>query len=97
MRSVPLIDISGSGIGLLCGEHESTLVPNKVFPDCQISIPDVGILKVTIEVRTCINFHLHNNVVNKRIGCHFIGLENSSNILLQRYITRLQSECLVGL
>lgn len=97
MRSLPLIDISGSGIGLLCGEHEAILVPNKVFPDCQISIPDVGILKVTIEVRTGINFSSHNNVVHKRVGCQFIGLENSSNILLQRYITRLQSESLVKL
>ena len=97
MRAMPLIDISGSGIGLLCGEHEDTLVPGKVFPDCQISIPDVGILQVTIEVRTGIIFNTHNNIAHKRVGCQFIGLDNSSNILLQRYINRLQSESLVNL
>lgn len=95
MRGVPVFDISGGGVGLLCGEHEATLVPDKIFPDCQISIPDIGILKVTIEVCNSFNFTTRNNVVHKRVGCHFIGLDNQTNILLQRYITRLQSESLV--
>lgn len=95
MRGVPLYDISGGGIGLLCGEYETTLVPDKTFPDCQISLPDIGTLKVTIEVRNSYNFTTRNNVVHKRVGCHFIGLDSQANILLQRYITRLQSESLI--
>ena len=97
MRAVQLIDISGGGVGLLCGEHEAILVPDKVFPDYQISIPDIGVLKVTIEVRNGINFTTRSNVVNKRVGCHFIGLDAQTNITLQLYITRLQSESLVKL
>jgi c-di-GMP-binding flagellar brake protein YcgR len=97
MRAVPIVDISGGGIGLLCGEHEATLLPQKIFPDCQISIPDVGILTVTIEVRNGINFTAHNKAVHKCVGCRFIQLDNQTNILLQRYITRLQSESLVRL
>jgi c-di-GMP-binding flagellar brake protein YcgR len=95
MREILLVDISGGGIGLLCGEHEEILLPKKVFPDCRISIPDVGILTVTIEVRNGINFTTSNEVVHKRVGCRFIHLDNRMNILLQRYITRLQSESLV--
>ncbi len=95
MRETPLVDISGGGIGLLCGEHEATLLPKRIFPDCRISIPDVGILTVTIEVRNGINFTTPNEVVHKRVGCRFIHLNNQMNILLQRYITRLQSESLV--
>ncbi len=95
MRAVPLVDISGGGIGLMCGEYETTLLPEKIFPNCQISIPDVGILTVTIEVRNGINFTTPNEVVRKRVGCRFIHLDNQMNILLQQYITRLQSESLV--
>ena len=97
MRAVSLVDISGGGIGLLCGEHEATLLPKKTFSDCQISLPDIGILTVTIEVRNGINFTTPNDVVHKRVGCRFIHLDNQMNILLQRYITRLQSESMVRL
>ena len=92
MRAVPIVDISGGGIGLLCEEHEATLVSNKTFPDCQISIPDVGILTVTIEVRNGINFTASDNVVRKRVGCCFTNLNNQMDILLQRYIAHMQSE-----
>jgi len=95
MRAVPLVDISGGGIGLLCGENETVLLPNKVFPGCQIVIPDVGTLSVTIEVRNGINFISANNVARKRVGCRFVNLDRQMDNLLQRYIARLQSESMV--
>jgi c-di-GMP-binding flagellar brake protein YcgR len=95
MREVPVVDISGGGIGLLCGEHEATLLPEKIFRDCRISLPDVGTLTATIEVRSGFNFTTPNNVTHKHVGCRFIRLDNQMNNLLQRYITRLQSERLV--
>jgi c-di-GMP-binding flagellar brake protein YcgR len=95
MRSEPIVDISGGGIGLLCGESESTFVPDKVFSSCQLLVPDVGVLSATIEVRNCINFTTPNEIRLKRIGCRFAEIDNQTTILLQRYITRLQSEMLV--
>jgi len=95
MREVPVVDISGGGIGLLCEENEDTLLPERVFSDCRMEIPDVGTLIVTLEVRNGINFTTPNNVTHKRVGCHFVDLDNQMNILLQRYITRLQSESMV--
>jgi c-di-GMP-binding flagellar brake protein YcgR len=100
MREVPLADISGGGIGLLCGENEVELSPNKIFTGCHISLPDIGILTVVIEVRNGINFATHNNVVHKHVGCRFIRSDNQiDNIemdnLLQRYIIRLQHESLI--
>jgi c-di-GMP-binding flagellar brake protein YcgR len=97
MREVPIKDISGGGIGLVCGEHEADLLPKNIFPDCRISIPDVGILTVNIEVRNAYNVTTPNNVVHKHVGCRFYQLNNQMNILLQRYITRLQSESLAKL
>ena len=64
----------------------------KTFPDCRISIPNVGTLTGTIEVRYNINFTTPNNVINKRVGCRFIRKNNQMENLLQGYITRLQSE-----
>ena len=92
LRAAPLMDISGGGIRLLCEGHEATLFPNKTFPNCQISLPDVGTLTVTLEVRNSVNFTTPNKVAYGRVGCRFVHLDNQVNILLQRHITRLQSE-----
>lgn len=94
MREVPVEDISGGGIGLLCEENEAELLPKKVFQNCQILIPEVGNLTVTIEIRNGINFNAGNKI-HKRVGCLFLRLGNQENIQLQRYITHLQSEILV--
>ena len=94
IREIPLLDISGNGVGLLCSEYESELLPGKIFPDCQIEIPDFGTLKVTIEVQNGINFTSRNNIVQKRVGCYFAEMDNQMTILLQRYINYLQRESL---
>jgi c-di-GMP-binding flagellar brake protein YcgR len=95
LREVPLVDISGGGVGLLCGKDESVLLPGKTYQGCRISLPDTGILTANIEVRNGIIFTLHNDIVHKRVGCQFIRLDNQMTILLQRYITQLQTEALV--
>ncbi|MFA5825354.1 MAG: flagellar regulator YcgR PilZN domain-containing protein [Gallionellaceae bacterium] len=95
IRAVPLVDISGGGIGLLCEEDENTLLPDKTFSDCQIAIPDIGILTVSIEVRNVIIFTDLNNVIHKHVGCRFIHLDNQMAIQLQSYVTLLQRERLL--
>ncbi len=92
MREVPIVDISSGGIGLLCSEHEATLLPNKIFPDCRISLPHAAPLTATIEVRNSTPLSTPNNVVYKRIGCRFIQLDNQASTLLQHHIASLQSE-----
>jgi len=94
MHGVPIVDISGGGIGLLCDRHEAILLPNKTFSDCRISISNVGTLTETIEVRFNIDLPTPNNVVHERVGCRFIRMDNKTNLLLQRHIARLQSDSL---
>ena len=94
MRELPIVDISGNGIGLLCAENEIEIIPERIFPGCQILIPDFGTLTVTIKVQTGINLTARNEVVQKRMGCYFIDLDNQMNILLQRFINHLQLESL---
>jgi len=92
MHAAPLMDISSGGVRLLCDGDEAALQPNKTFPDCQISLPEVGTLTVTLEVRNSMDFTSSNEVVHKRVGCRFVGLDKHINIPLQRHIAQLQSE-----
>lgn len=92
LRAAPLMDISGGGIRLLCNGDDATLLPNKTFTDCQISLPDEDTLTVNIEVRNSTHFTAANNEVYKRVGCRFVSLNNQTNIQLQRHINRLQGE-----
>lgn len=92
MCEVPVLDISCGGIGLQCGENDTKLVPGKTFEDCQIPLPDIGTVKVTIEVKSNIKFTARNSVVQTRAGCQFINLSNQMEQLLHRYTTRLQAE-----
>jgi c-di-GMP-binding flagellar brake protein YcgR len=92
MRAIPLVDISGGGIGLFCGVNETALLPDKIFTGCHILIPEIGNLATIVEVRNCTQFTSPNKVELIRVGCRFIGMNNQDTILLQRYITRLQSE-----
>lgn len=92
MREVPILDISCGGIGLQCSENEAELVPGKTFEDCQIPLPGIGTVKVTIEVKSNIKFTARNSVVQIRAGCQFINPSIPMQQLLNRYITRLQAE-----
>jgi len=95
LREVPVVDISGGGIALLCGEHENELRPGRTFKDCRISLPGAGTISVNIEVKNNIKFTTPNELVNTRAGCLFGRMDNQTNSLLQSYITRLQSDLLV--
>ena len=92
MNVLPVAEISGDGIGLVCDEDEDTLLPGKTFRDCQIEIPDFGTLKVTLKVRTNNTFITPQNVVRKRVGCQLIFLDSRMEHVLQRYIIHLQGE-----
>jgi len=94
IREVPVLDISGGGIGLLCGEDETVLLKGKTFYDCKIPLPGIGIATATIEVKSGIKFTARSNVVQMRAGCQFINLSSQAESLLHRYTTRLQAEAL---
>ena len=96
LRKVPVLDISGGGFALLCGEHETELLPKTAFQNCLIVLPDAGTIKVNIEVRNNIKITARNESVTTRVGCQFIRLDNQMQSMLQSYITHLQSENLVN-
>ena len=92
LREVPVVDISGGGLALLCGEHETELAPKTVFQNCLVALPDIGTIKINIEVRNNIKITARDDSVTTRVGCQFVRLDNQMQSMLQSYIVRLQSE-----
>ena len=93
LKSCPTImDIGGGGVALVCEEHDTEFQPGKVYSVCNIQLPNVGLLTATILVKNIFIITMHNGEVKKRAGCEFIHLNGTMAILLQRYLTHLQSE-----
>ena len=95
LREVPVVDISGGGLSLLCGEHETGLLPKTTFQNCLILLPDGGTIRVNIVVKSNFKITARDESVTTRVGCQLIFPDNQMQSMLQNYVTRLQSESLV--
>ncbi|MBK8016368.1 MAG: flagellar brake protein [Betaproteobacteria bacterium] len=89
---VPLFDISLGGVGLT-GFPES--VPVEVgteFAGCTITLPELGVLSVTLQVRNVVDIPLRDQRVTRRVGCMFVNVPPGTDTVIQRYIIRLERE-----
>jgi len=91
-KEIIIMDISVGGIALTCKETDVKLETGEIYPECQIELPGVGTLKVTIQVKNLFDVTAYNGKVSKHAGCEFIGLDGKTSILLQRYIALMQSK-----
>jgi c-di-GMP-binding flagellar brake protein YcgR len=91
-HSPTIMDISGGGMALECQENDTEFQPGKVYSVCHINLPNIGMLTATILVKNIFIITMQNGEVKKRAGCKFIRLDGAMAILLQRYLTQLQSE-----
>lgn len=85
---MPITDISGGGLRLSCVEGNIEFVPGQTYPDCQIDLPGVGKISVTITVKSLIP-HKHEKTAGY-IGCEFKDIDNAYSTLLQNYVTKMQ-------
>ena len=92
MREFVITDIGLEGVGLRCEEHETDLIKGKTFHDCQISLPDIGTFTGSITVKSSSTFVTADNVVQRHIGCAFVGVDNQMIVLLQSYVYSLERE-----
>ncbi len=91
-NSPTIMDISGGGMALECQENDTEFRPGKVYPVCHINLPNIGMLTATILVKNIFVVTMHNGEIKKRAGCKFIHVNGTMAILLQRYLSNLQSE-----
>lgn len=93
-RELPITDIGEGGVSLACEGNETEFIPEKVFLNCQISLPDVGMLTAILKVKNILDVTLANGEIKKRAGCEFIHMNGKMTMLLQRYLSRMQSQTL---
>ena len=87
---VPIIDISGGGVRLAYAEKVIEFVIGQTYPGCQIDLPEIGKINVTLNVRNLVSVSPKPGLEIKRVGCEFKNLENTASVMLQRYVTNMQ-------
>lgn len=91
-KEITIMDISIGGIALTCTGNNVRLETGETYQDCQIELPDVGILTVSIMVKNLFDVTAYNGAAIKHAGCEFIKMDGKTSILLQRYIATMQSK-----
>ena len=90
---VPLLDISGGGVGLmLAPEQASQLQIGDVLESCRITLPGEGLLATTLSVRNLFDVTTRSGARHVRVGCEYIDLPNARLSAIQRYITHVERE-----
>lgn len=89
-HEVPVMDISLGGARLSYTAGEIEFVPGQTYSGCRIDLPGEGEISVTIAVKSLVTVSPKSGQVIKRVGCEFKNLDNASNSLLQRYVTKVQ-------
>lgn len=87
---VMITDISVGGVKISCAENDIELEEGKVYENCQIRLPDLGTISVTITVRSLVLLTTKSGQILKRAGCQFQKLDGATSILLQRYVNNVQ-------
>jgi c-di-GMP-binding flagellar brake protein YcgR len=91
LQTVPVMDISGGGLGLSFMEDEMNFVPGEIYPDCRIDLPGIGIILVTITIKNIVPLSTNKlGKTLKRAGCEFKDIDGPTTLKLQRFITDKQ-------
>lgn len=90
---IPLLDISGGGVGLMAAQEQEVLFPTEaIFAETRIALPDEGVLVSTLRVRNTFDVVTRSGTRYLRVGCEFVDLPGSRLTMIQRYITRIERE-----
>lgn len=89
---VNVIDISGGGVGFVAKTDGVELSTDMLLPDCRIELPGIGVIVVTMRIRSVYEVTLRTGARHKRAGCQFIDLPNQQQTLLQRFIIKAERE-----
>lgn len=90
---LPLLDISGGGIGLMVKpEHKEDFKVDTVFRDCRIELPEEGVLVCNLIVRNAFDVTTKSGNQHVRVGCEYEDLPGTRLTMVQRYITRIERE-----
>lgn len=90
---VPVADISGGGIGLICMEGEVDIHAGEAYSKCQINLPGAGPVLVNLIVKNVVPLSTtKSGKTISRAGCEFRNLDGQTTVKLQRFITDKQRQ-----
>ncbi len=89
---VVLLDISCGGIAVIDQHPIVSFDPGTIFENCQITLPEIGTITASIEVKNTYEVKLHNEITCKRAGCEFIKPPAKTHAMIQRYIVKLEQK-----
>lgn len=89
---VNVIDISGGGVGIIAKSEGVELDVDMLLENCRIDLPGVGMITVTMRIRSVYDVTLRTGARHKRAGCQFLDLPGQQQMLLQRFIIKAERE-----
>ena len=90
---LPLVDISGGGIGLQVSPDQAQYFQRgDTLDECRMILHDEGVLVATLCVRNLIDITSRSGAHYFRVGCEFVNLSAARASLVQRYITRVERD-----
>lgn len=90
--SLPLSDISGGGIGVYDNHEMPDISVGAIYDNCEISLPDVGVIKVSLRVQHALTQELPSGKTRIRLGCAFVRPSGPTMNMVQRYVGKLERE-----
>lgn len=91
-QEITVMDISIGGVALVCEETGVELTPGKVYKNCEIDLPGLGMISTTIEVKNTFEITDRKGKVKRRAGCVFVNPSGPTTMLLQRYVAQMQQQ-----
>ncbi len=92
LHEANVYDISGGGLGISMPPEEVPFAAGRVYPNCRIDLPEVGMVTCTIKVCSFFEVPLLNGARSRRAGCEFVDLPGPMMTLIQRYIIKVERE-----
>lgn len=85
-------DISLGGLSLVANKQFENCEIMQKFHNCHVDLRDGGSITVSLEVRNLIPIYQKNGSSTTRIGCRFIGITPAMEILVQRFMVKVEKE-----
>ena len=91
--TVPLLDISGGGVGLMVTPEQAQLFQRgDTLIDSKMALPNEGLLVITLGVRNMFDVTTRTGTHFVRVGCEFVNPSSARLSMVQRYITHVERE-----
>lgn len=84
-----VLDISGGGIAVVVPQGHPLFKPYRELEDCLLRLPELDPIPVQLSVRNLFRQLNQNGTETWRAGCQFTSLPRGADVLIQRYIFRL--------